>query len=117
MALTMATQISGNVVVFLCRGRIVFGDEGAMFRERVRSALTGTPQIVIELGGVDYVDSGGLGILVGLHIAAQKRGGDIKLVSPSERVRRVLGETKLNTVFPVYTTLDEALAAFGGQVV
>ncbi len=116
MALTMATQISGNVVVFLCRGRIVFGDEGAVFRERVRSALTGTPKIVIDLGGVDYIDSGGLGILVALHIATKNRGGDIKLVSPNERVQRVLGETKLSTVFSVYTTLDEALAAFRGQV-
>src|SRR5690348_10997977 len=116
MALTVATQIHGNVVVLRCRGRIVFGDEGAVFRERVRSELTGTSKIVIDLCSVDYIDSGGLGILVALHIAANNRGGDIKLVSPSERVERVLGETKLNNVFSVYTTLDEALAAFSRQV-
>ncbi len=116
MALTVATQIRDNIVVLRCHGRIVFGDEGAIFRERVRSELTGTSKIVIDLCSVDYVDSGGLGILVGLHIAAKKRGGDIKLVSPSERVRRVLGETKLNTVFSVCTSLDEALAAFSGRV-
>jgi anti-sigma B factor antagonist len=94
----------------------VFGDEGAVFRERVRSELTGTSKIVIDLCSVDYIDSGGLGILVALQTAAKNRGGDIKLVSPSERVERVLGETKLNTVFSVYTTLDEALAAFSGRV-
>jgi anti-sigma B factor antagonist len=116
MALRMATQIHGNVVVLRCRGRIVFGDEGAVFRERVRSELTGTSKIVIDVSSVDYVDSGGLGILVGLYIAAKNRGGDIKLVSPGQRVQRVLGETKLNTVFSVYTTVDDALAAFSGRV-
>jgi len=116
MALRMATQIHGNVVVLRCRGRIVFGDEGAVFRERVRSELTGTSKIVIDVSSVDYVDSGGLGILVGLYIAAKNRGGDIKLVSPSQRVQCVLGETKLNGVFSMYKTVDEALAAFSRQV-
>jgi anti-sigma B factor antagonist len=116
MALRMATQIQGNVVVLRCRGRIVFGDEGAVFRERVSSELTGTAKIVIDLSSVDYIDSGGLGILVALHIAAKNRGGDIKLVSPGQRVQRVLGETKLNTVFSIYETVDDALAAFSGKV-
>ena len=116
MALTIATQIHGNVVVLRCRGRIVFGDEGAVFRERVRSELTGTSKIVIDLCSVDYIDSGGLGILIALHIAANTRGGDIKLVSPSERVQRVLGETKLNTVLSIYESVDDALAAFTGKV-
>ena len=115
MALTVATQIHGDVIVLRCRGRIVFGDEGAVFRERVRSELTGTSKIVIDLSSVDYIDSGGLGILVGLHIAAKNRGGHIRLVSPSQHVQRVLGETKLNTVFSIYKSLDEALVAFSGK--
>src|SRR5207237_246736 len=49
MALTMTTQISDDVVVFRCDGRIVISDEGAALRERVRNTLTGTPKIVIDL--------------------------------------------------------------------
>jgi anti-sigma B factor antagonist len=116
MALTIATQISDDAVIFRCSGRIVVGDEGAALRERIKSILMGTPKIVIDLSGVDYIDSGGLGILVGLHISAKNRGGDIKLVSPSERVQRVLGETKLNTVFSIYESVDDAVAAFSGKV-
>lgn len=115
MALTVVTEIHGDVVVFRCRGRIVFQDEGVILRERVRNELTGTPKIVIDLCSVDYIDSGGLGILVALHTAAKNRGGDIKMVSPSERVQRVLSETRLNTVFSVYTILENALAAFSGK--
>jgi anti-sigma B factor antagonist len=116
MALRLETEISGDIVIFRCYGRIVFGDEGAVFRERVRSMLTGTPKIVVDFSGVEYVDSGGLGILVGLLITAKRRGGEIKLVSPSQRVQEVLGRTKLNTVFSIYPTHDEALAAFPKHV-
>jgi anti-sigma B factor antagonist len=116
MTLSLATQIRGDVIVFVCQGRIVFGDEGAVFRERVRNALTGTPKVVIDLSRVDYLDSGGLGILVGLHLSAKKRGGDIKLLCPNQRVQNVLAHTKLNTVFSSYRTLEEALADFSGRV-
>ncbi len=116
MALAMATQISEEVVIFRCRGRIVVGDEGAMFRERVISTLMGTPKIIVDLCDVDYVDSGGLGILVGLHISARNRGGDLKLVSPSQRVDEVLHRTRLHSIFSVYKALDEALAAFATHV-
>jgi anti-sigma B factor antagonist len=116
MALTIATEISDDVAIFRCRGRIVVGDEGAVFRERVRNMLTGTAKIVIDLGSVDYIDSGGLGILVGLHLSANNRGGDIKLVSPTQRVQDVLRRTKLNTIFSVYQTTDEALAAFPKEI-
>ncbi len=75
-----------------------------------------TPKIVIDLSSVEYIDSGGLGILVGLHVSAKHRGGDLKLVSPSQRVQEVLGRTKLNSIFSIYKAVDEALAAFSGRV-
>jgi len=56
------------------------------------------------------------GILVGLFISARKRGGDLKLVSPNERVTEVLRHTNLDTIFKVYGKSDEAVAAFGKQV-
>jgi hypothetical protein len=44
MALRVQTQISGDVFIFLCDGRIVYGDEGAALRERVGNTLPGTPE-------------------------------------------------------------------------
>ena len=112
MALTVQTQISGDVFILGCNGRIVFGDEGAVLRERVGSMLPGTPKIVVNLDGVDYIDSGGLGILVGLLVSARNRGGELKLVSPRERVKDVLRNTNLDRIFRVYANNDEAVAAF-----
>jgi len=116
MALRVQTQISGDVFIFLCDGRIVYGDEGAALRERVGNTLPGTPRIVLNLNGVDYIDSGGLGILVGLLVSARNRGGELKLVSPRKRVKDVLRRTNLDTIFGVYENNDEAAAAFRKQV-
>ena len=64
MPLKMETDISDDVVILYCAGRLVFGDETAAFRERIRNILLGTRHIVINLSRIDYVDSGGLGTLV-----------------------------------------------------
>ena len=74
----------------------------AVLCERVIHLLSGTPKIVVNLNGVDYIDSGGFGILVGLFISAKKRGGELKLVSPNKRVKEVLRHTNLDTIFRVY---------------
>ena len=100
MALRIETQISGDVFIVRCDGRIVFGDEGAALRERVGSMLSGSPRIVVNLNGVHYVDSGGLGILVGLSVSARNRGGELKLVNPSQRVSDMLRRTKLDDQSP-----------------
>jgi len=116
MALRIETQISGDVFIVRCDGRIVFGDEGAALRERVGSMLSGSPRIVVNLNGVHYVDSGGLGILVGLSVSARNRGGELKLVSPSQRVGDLLRRTRLDTLISVYRNDNEAVAAFREQV-
>jgi anti-sigma B factor antagonist len=116
MSLRVQTQISGNVFILHCEGRIVFGDEGAVLRERVGGLLSGTPKIVVNLGGVDHIDSGGIGILVGLFVSARNRGGDLKLVSPNQHVADVLRRTNLHTIFSLYGADSDAVAAFGKLV-
>jgi len=116
MALRLQTEISGDVFIVRCDGRIVFGDEGAVLRERVGKMLSGSPRIVVNLNGVHYVDSGGLGILVGLSVSARNRGGELKLVSPSQRVSDLLRRTRLDTIIRVYRNDKEAVAAFRKQV-
>jgi anti-sigma B factor antagonist len=116
MPLKVQTRISGDVCIFLCDGRIVFGDESAALRERIRNMFSGTPKIVLDLKGVEQIDSAGLGMLVGLLISATNRRGGLKLVSPNPHVADVLRRTKLDAVFTVYASNDEAVAAFRKQV-
>lgn len=113
MALTVQTQISGDVFILGCNGRIISRDECAVLRERVVNMLPGTPNIVVNLEGVDHIDSAGLGMLVGLLVSARNRSGDLKLASPRKRVTDLLRRTHLDTIFRVYASNEEAVAAFG----
>jgi anti-sigma B factor antagonist len=112
MALKLNTRSIGDAMVVYCDGRIVFGDETALLREKVRALINQSPRIVLDLKGVDYVDSGGLGTLVGLYSTAQNAGGELKLSHLTHRVRDQLQITKLITVFDCHDTEESAIQAF-----
>ena len=112
MTLKMETRVSGDVIILHCAGRLVFGDEAAAFRDRIKNILFGTHQIVVNLNGIEYIDSGGLGTLVGLLASTRNRHGEIRLVHPIRRVVDLLRRTRLDTVFKSYESDDEAVAAF-----
>ena len=114
MQLKIATHVVEGVTVLECSGRIVFGDEAAALREQVKDLVaSGKKQIVLNLSGVTYIDSGGLGTLVGLYTTARNAGGAIKLANLTQRVGDLLQVTKLLTVFDVYDNQDKAIKAFG----
>ncbi len=112
MALKLSTRTIEGVAVVDCNGRIVFGDEAAKLREQVKTMLAKTPSIVLNLGNVGYIDSGGLGTLVGLYTSARSAGGEIKLANLTPRVGDLLQVTKLLTVFDVHNSEQNAVAAF-----
>jgi len=114
MALRVQTQVSGDVFILLCNGRIEFGDD-ALLREKIVNMLQGAQKIVLNLEGVDYIGSKGLGILVELLVSARNRGGELKLASPHEHITELLRRTKLNTIFTVYDNSNDAVGAFGKQ--
>lgn len=101
-----------NLLVVSCSGRIVFGEETTELCQSVRSRLPQDPQIILDLRAVDYMDSGGLGALVGLVLSARSLGGDIKICHPLGRVRDVLQLTRLISVIDVVAREEEAVAAF-----
>jgi anti-anti-sigma factor len=63
MGLRVQTEISGDVSILRCDGRISFEDDCSVLREKAENMLSGTPKIVVNLKGVDYVDSEGVGML------------------------------------------------------
>jgi anti-sigma B factor antagonist len=95
-----------------CQGRIVFGEEATALREKLKGLLISSKQIVLNLSNVSYIDSGGLGTLVGVYSSARAAGADIKLTGLGQRVRDVLQVTKLVTVFEVYDSEQQAIDAF-----
>jgi len=112
MNLKIETHQVDGVIVVSCTGRIVFGDEATALRDKLKSILKSSRQIVLNLAGVTYIDSGGLGTLVGAYSSARTAGADIKLTGLGQRIRDVLQITKLVTVFEVYDNEQQAVAAF-----
>ncbi len=113
MQLKLSSRMIDGVLIIDCNGRIVFGEEAAALRESVKGALGQNKQIVLNLQNVSYIDSGGLGTLVGLYTSAQSAGGSVKLASLSQRVGQLLQVTKLVTVFETFDTEQAAVKSFG----
>src|SRR5947208_12795194 len=111
--LKLTTRDQDGVTVLSCNGRVVFGDESSALRDMVKGLIAESKSnIVINLGGVSYIDSGGLGTLVSLYTSARNAGGDIKLANLTQRVGDLLQITKLLTVFEVHEGEANAIAAF-----
>ena len=112
MQLKLTTRTNDGILVVECIGRIVFGEESSLMRETVKKAVSENNRIVLNLGEVNYIDSGGLGTLVALRTTAQNAGGTIKLANLTKRVGDLLQVTKLLTVFDVYNSEAEAVDSF-----
>lgn len=112
MQLKLATQTKDGILVIDCTGRIVFGEESSLLRETVKKFVLENNRIVLNLGEVTYIDSGGLGTLVALRTTALNAGGTIKLTNLTKRVDDLLQVTKLLTVFDVYNSEAEAIESF-----
>lgn len=112
MTLKLNFRLIDGITVVDCHGRIIFGDESSMLREAVKEQLKTSKDIVINLADVNYIDSGGLGTLVGLFTSARSTGGTIKLANLTHRVGELLQVTKLVTVFEVFDGEDKAVRSF-----
>lgn len=74
-------------------------DDASTFKEQVRSLIPQTKGLVLDLSDVAYLDSSGLGAIVGVYVTAKKAGCDLQLINLSKRVRELLGMTHLLSVF------------------
>jgi anti-sigma B factor antagonist len=113
MQLKLTKRTVDGILAIECSGRIVFGEETSLLRDEVKKAIADNiKRIVLNLGEVSYIDSGGLGTLVALHTTAHNAGASVKLANLTKRVGDLLQVTKLLTVFDVYNSEYEALESF-----
>jgi anti-sigma B factor antagonist len=90
------------------------GDSSEKLADKVRSLLqTGEKRILLNLSGVAYIDSAGLGELVNAFTTTKRQGGTLKLVGVTRKLQDLLVITKLATVFDSYDTEAAALASYG----
>jgi anti-sigma B factor antagonist len=110
----LAEQAKGDVAVVTVNGDITLNQGGdVVLKDKINSLLQqGYKKLLLDLGGVSYVDSAGLGQLVQIHTTAARSGGRLKLVNVTKRLKDLLVVTKLVTIFDTYESEAEALASF-----
>jgi anti-sigma B factor antagonist len=112
MPLDIAESVREDVVILTLKGRLTLG-ESNLVREKIAAlSAAGKHNVVVDLGGVDYIDSTGLGILVICFTSLKKQGGALKLVNPNKRNVELLLLTKLHTVFEVFNEDQDAVNSF-----
>lgn len=114
--MNMMTNIRqvGSVTIVDFVGRIVLGEESAALRDLVRELLSkGHKQILFNLREVDYIDSSGLGSLVGAFTSVRKQKGELKLLNLTHKVHDVMQITKLYTVFEIMNDETVGVKSFG----
>jgi len=105
----------GDVVVLDVSGRITLGEGNVMLREIVRDlADKDNKRIILNLSGVNYIDSSGIGELVKTHTTIRNKGGELKLANLHQRVHDLLQMTRLSSVFDIQKDEASAIASFGG---
>jgi anti-sigma B factor antagonist len=113
MPLTLESRDVGQVTILDMRGRITLGDEIEDLRSAVRNLVAkGQKKIILNLAEVDYIDSSGVGELVGCFTTVRNAGGELKLLNLSKKVHDVLQVTKLYTVFDIREDEFNAVKSF-----
>jgi len=109
MNMMISTRQVGGVMILAIGGRIVLREESASVRDVIRSLLNnGHKQILFNLDHVDYIETIGLGSLIGAFTTVRKQGGELKPLNLPEKFADVMQITKLYTVFDIIN--DEAVA-------
>jgi anti-sigma B factor antagonist len=113
MSLKINIRETPNAAILDMSGRVTLGDGLSDLRDSIREALAGDQKnILLNLAEVSYIDSSGLGQLIGSYASVTNRGGQMKLLNLQKKVNDLMQITKLLTVFQTYTSEDTALRSF-----
>ena len=113
MTITAASREFGGVTVIDLDGRITLGEGSALLRDLIRKNLdAGNKKIVMNLAGVSYIDSTGLGELVSAYRLVKSQGGDLKLLNLNKKVSDLLQITRLYAVFDIHNNEAQAVSSF-----
>jgi anti-sigma B factor antagonist len=111
----LATRQVGEISVIDVTSRAAGGDAPSIRDAVARLHDVGRTRIVLNLAGLEYVDSAGLGDLVTCNIRAAQSGRPLKVACMTPRIEQLLRTTRLAATFDRYATEDEAIASYGGS--
>jgi anti-sigma B factor antagonist len=111
-AMTFTVRKQSDVTVIDVRGQLIVGNRQELKQRVLEELETGARKFLIDFEGTAYIDSSGLGVLVSLSKKIREQGGELRLVSLNEDLRTLFELTKLDTLFHIAGSREEALASF-----
>ena len=111
MDLSLSTRVVGNHTVVDVGGEIDVYTAPKLREQLVELVNDGSYHLVVDMEAVDFLDSTGLGVLVGGLKRVRAHEGSLRLVCTQERILKIFRITGLTKVFPIHNTVDEAVSA------
>ncbi len=109
-------RIVGDVTILDLKGKMTLGEGDELLKDKINSLIhQGQKKLLLNLEGVPYIDSAGLGEIVRTYTTVSRQGGHLKLVNLTKRISDLLSITKLLTVFETFDAEPEALKSFQAQ--
>ena len=115
--LTIAEHEDGDVTVLTLSGQMLLDDGDLAFRKVIHELVErGRVKVVLEMSGVTYIDSSGIGMIAAKLKTLMDRGGDMKLAGLTTRGQRVFGMARLLMMFETFEAAAEAVRSFAVKV-
>jgi anti-sigma B factor antagonist len=106
-------RVIDDVTILDLKGKMTLGEGDELLKDKINSLIhQGQKKLLLNLEGVPYIDSAGLGEIVRTYTTVSRQGGNLKLVNLTKRITDLLSITKLLTVFETFDSEPEALKSF-----
>jgi anti-sigma B factor antagonist len=111
--MALKEKMIDDIAVLTPKGKLMGGSETVSVHDKIKDLInTDVKKVVIDLGKVNWMNSSGLGALMGAMTSVRNADGDLKLANVTDKVQSLLMITKLITIFETYESIDEATASF-----
>ncbi len=114
----MAVNIkeTNNVAIVEIKGKLIDGSLAEEVKRKLHNLLDeGQKNVVVDLGGVDYISSSGFTLLISGLKSMREKGGDLKLANISGKAKELLSTTKLDLVFEEFDTAEKAAKSYSNK--
>jgi len=112
--MTVNEKVADGIIILQLSGKIMGGPDATLLNDKLYELIeTGKTKVVADLEKVTWMNSSGLGILIGGLTTMRNNGGDLKLANVTERIQSLLMITKLLTVFETFDSVEKAVESFG----